>query len=170
MKSTDPDDGHGLRATVDRYERPLIAYALRIVGKVDDAREVVQETFLQLCRSRPYELNGNLQAWLYTVCRNKALDARRKETRMTQLDDATAAGFTSSTLEPPDSAERSESVSTLVRLLTTLPPNQQEAIRLKFQHGLSYREIAAVTQLSESNVGFLISTGLKTIRTKVNAM
>ncbi|HEV7299462.1 MAG TPA: sigma-70 family RNA polymerase sigma factor [Tepidisphaeraceae bacterium] len=166
MTPTPPDDAPGLRDTIDRYERPLIAYALRIVGRVENAREVVQETFLQLCRSRPHELNGNLQAWLYTVCRNKALDAKRKEGRMTQLDDAAVAEFTSTVPEPPESAERSESTAGIVRLLATLPPNQQEAIRLKFQHGLSYREIAAVTQLSESNVGFLISTGLKTIREK----
>ena len=45
-----------------------------------------------------------------------------------------------------------------------LPPNQREVIRLKFQNDLSYREIAEVTQLTETNVGFLLHTGLKKLR------
>jgi RNA polymerase sigma-70 factor (ECF subfamily) len=45
-----------------------------------------------------------------------------------------------------------------------LPKNQQEVIRLKFQHGLSYKEISTVTNLSVTNVGFLIHTGLKVLR------
>jgi RNA polymerase sigma-70 factor (ECF subfamily) len=40
-------------------------------------------------------------------------------------------------------------------------------IRLKFQHGLSYKQIAQVTTLSVSNVGFLIHTGLKILRAKL---
>jgi RNA polymerase sigma-70 factor (ECF subfamily) len=55
-----------------------------------------------------------------------------------------------------------------VAFLGDLPANQQEAIRLKFQHELSYKQIAEVTQLSVSNVGFLIHTGLKTLRQRLN--
>ena len=51
-----------------------------------------------------------------------------------------------------------------LRYLGRLPENQQECIRLKFQNGLSYKEISEVTKLSVSNVGFLIHSGIKTIR------
>ena len=49
--------------------------------------------------------------------------------------------------------------------LTRIPPPQEEVIRLKFQEGLTYREISQVTGHSVSNVGYLIHTGLKAIRT-----
>ncbi len=49
-----------------------------------------------------------------------------------------------------------------------LPANQQECIRLKFQHGLSYKQISQVTDLSVTNVGFLIHTGLKTLRKQLS--
>ena len=65
---------------------------------------------------------------------------------------------------PPAALERKESESRVLGLLGTLPANQQEVIRLKFQHGLSYREISRVTKLTQSNVGFLIHTGLKALR------
>ena len=57
----------------------------------------------------------------------------------------------------------------LLQTLETLPPNQREVIRLKFLHGHSYREISQLTQLTEGNVGFLIHTGLKTLRRKLTA-
>ena len=50
-----------------------------------------------------------------------------------------------------------------------LPNNQQEVVRLKFQNGMSYKEIAAVTELSVSNVGFLLHTALDTLRTRIAA-
>lgn len=63
--------------------------------------------------------------------------------------------------------ERQESVSQVLKELATLPVNQQEVIRLKFQHGLSYREISDVTKLTVTNVGFLIHVGLKKIRERL---
>jgi len=48
--------------------------------------------------------------------------------------------------------------------LRRLSVNQQEVLRLKFQHGLSYRQIAEVTRLTVTNVGFLIHAGLKKLR------
>ncbi len=68
--------------------------------------------------------------------------------------------------EPCQSAvlEQHETNHQILQLVDRLPPNQQEVVRLKFQSGLSYREIAAVTELSVSNVGYLIHTAVKTLR------
>jgi RNA polymerase sigma-70 factor (ECF subfamily) len=44
---------------------------------------------------------------------------------------------------------------------------QQEAVRLKFQHGLSYKEIASVLDLTVTNVGFILHTALKTLRARL---
>jgi RNA polymerase sigma-70 factor (ECF subfamily) len=71
--------------------------------------------------------------------------------------------------EPSTVLEKKEELSRVLQILETLPPNQQEVIRLKFQNGLSYREISDVTHLSVSNVGFLLHTGLKTVRQKLEA-
>ena len=59
---------------------------------------------------------------------------------------------------------------TLEELLKKSAANQQEVIRLKFQDDLSYREISRITTLSVSNVGFLIHTGIKTLRQRVRAL
>ena len=60
--------------------------------------------------------------------------------------------------------EQSELSGQMLRLLATLPDNQQEVVRLKFQNGLSYRDISKVTNLTVSNVGYLIHTAIHTLR------
>lgn len=63
--------------------------------------------------------------------------------------------------------EKEERLADVLNVLSTLPTNQQEVLRLKFQGDLSYSEISRITKLSVSNVGFLIHTGLKTIRERM---
>ena len=65
---------------------------------------------------------------------------------------------------PAAQAEQNENTQQALRLLESLPANQKEVVRLKFQSGLSYKEISRVTNLSVSNVGFLIHTAIKTLR------
>ena len=141
--------------------------ARRIVGDDERARDVVQETFLKLCHADRHELDGHLVEWLYTVCRNKALDVRRKEQRMTTLAEETFTLKASPELPPALAAERRDSAGQIFEMLDRLPANQQETIRLKFQNGLSYREISEVTGLSVSHVGVLIHNGLKALRMKL---
>lgn len=156
-----------VRGILLRHEGDLTRYARKIVGDDERARDVVQETFLKLCAADRQELDGHLVEWLYTVCRNKALDVRRKEQRMTTLADETFSLKASPDLPPALLAERRDSAGQIFDMLDRLPANQQETIRLKFQNGLSYREISEVTGLSVSHVGVLIHNGLKALRGKL---
>ena len=99
--------------------------------------------------------------WLFTVARNLAVDVLRKEGRMKRLEDVDPG---SQAANAPDTVEQGEQASRALAALGRLPFPQQEALRLKFQEGLSYREIARVTGHSVGNVGFLIHAGLKTLR------
>jgi RNA polymerase sigma factor (sigma-70 family) len=164
-----------LIALLDRYERPLIRYACSIVGDVDSARDVVQETFIKVARGEIRNAgerrngsegsNGSephWEAWLFTVTHNGALDHLRKQSRivpMTVPDDRPCPQP-----GPSDRIEQRENAVSIFHLLDELTPNQREVIRLKFQNDLSYREIAEVTKLSVTNIGFLIHTGLKKLR------
>lgn len=158
-----------LRAAVDAYEWPLRRYAERIVGDAEAARDVVQETFVRLCRAKPEEVNGHLQAWLFSVCRNTAISLRRKEDRMTTMTIGTEMDLASPCRLPDEAAEQCETAGTLRDCLAELPRNQQTVVRLKFHHGLSYQEIGERTGLSVSNVGYLMHHGLKTLRQRMRA-
>lgn len=153
---------------LERHETALTRYARRIVGDEERARDVVQETFLKLCREDSESLDGHVVEWLYTVCRNQALDVRRKEDRMTALAVETFAVRASAEPTPAARAEQHDAAGQALAQLDLLPANQQEAIRLKFQQGLSYKEISEITGHSISHVGVLIHHGLKTLRAKLS--
>ncbi len=149
---------------VARWESDLVRYARHLVGDVERARDVVQDTFLKLCQQDRGQLDGHLAEWLFTVCRNGALDVRRKEQRMTTMTLEAVQDSVSFDPQPEDVAEQRDESNHVLRLMTDLPKNQQEVLRLKFQNSLSYREISAITGLSETNVGFLIHVGIKRLR------
>ena len=157
------DPNPWLQAVVARYERPLCQYAYRMTGNFEHARDAVQDTFLKLCREESMD-DDRTAPWLFRVCRNRCIDILRKEKPMQPLTDAQADVLPAPGHSPAEETGLRESVSLLLQKLAQLPARQAEVIRLKFQHQLSYREIAAVTALSESNVGYLIHTGIQTLR------
>ena len=141
---------------LELHESSLIRYARWILSDLESAREVVQETFLRLCKEDPARVEGHLAQWLFTVCLNLAFDARKKEARMTPLGNTEIA-------VAPDLDER-RTASQVLQLVETLPKNQREVIYLKFQCDLSYKEISEITRLSVSNVGFLIHSAVRALR------
>ena len=146
-----------------RYEVPLLQYATRITGNSEGARDVVQETFIK------FQRNGSVApektaTWLFTVCRNGALNVCRKERRVMYLDEAVIASREDEQLMPFERIEQREASGFLMKILATLPARQQEVLQLKFQNDLSYQQIAEITKTTANSVGVLIHTALTTLR------
>jgi RNA polymerase sigma-70 factor (ECF subfamily) len=150
---------------LEKHEQSLIRYAKWLLGDLDAARDVVQETFLRLCRADPARIEGHVAQWLFTVCRNLALDARKKAARLASLECADAA--VASDLD--ERHDQRQALGQILDVLDTLPRNQREVIYLRFQGGLSYKDISAVTELSVGNVGFLLHTAVRAIRSQMGA-
>jgi RNA polymerase sigma-70 factor (ECF subfamily) len=70
---------------------------------------------------------------------------------------------------PGRGLEAEETQAALLALIGKLPANQQEVVRLKFQSGFSYKEISRITELSVTNVGFLIHTAVTKLRSEFAA-
>ncbi len=157
------DKTQWIQEVVARYERPLCQYAFRMTGNFENARDAVQDTFLKLWREDMLE-DERTAPWLFRVCRNRCIDILRKEKPMQTLTDVQAAVLPAPGRSPAEETGLRESVSLLLQKLAQLPAQQAEVIRLKFQQQMSYREIAAVTSLSEGNVGYLIHVGIQTLR------
>jgi len=178
--STD-DPKQWVQNALDEHGSALLRYAVRLLGgDVETAHDVVQDTFVKLCTANQDEISNHLAAWLYTVCRNRALDIKRKERRMSAMSDSIPlrnpadekpgrAASPSDRGDPADTVEQPETRSEVFAAFDQLPSNQQEVLRLKFQSQLSYKSIAKVLNLSVSNVGYLIHTGLKTLREQLGA-
>ncbi len=179
-----------LSAVHARLEPSLLRYALRLTGNAEQARDAVQDAFARLIESQRGDSLARradveidwpaLTAWLFTVCRNRVIDAKRRERRMTAISLSTAHGGRSNgdgaggrsdpgsaAAGPLDVAAEREASARVAELLAALPERQQQVVRLKFQHGLRYAEIAELTGLSATNVGFLIHTALSAIRKRM---
>jgi len=158
-------------SAIEEHEGSLLRYANHFVHDLETARDVVQDTFLQLCRNPKEELRPRLAQWLFTVCRNRAIDVCRKERRMklateNQLTDQ-LDGQSDESVDPVARMEKSETATGLLKQIARLPDRQQEVLRLKFNAGLSYKEIAEVTGLTSTNVGFILHTAISKLRQRL---
>jgi len=156
-------------AALERYEQPLLRYAAGIAGDAELARDVVQDTFLQLCTAEQVRIEDHMAAWLYTVCRNRALNVRKKEGRMNPLREGQAETLPNGSAGPSALAERNEAHHLVLDAIGALPPKQQEACRLKFQDELTYREISQIMGVSLGTVSNLVTNALDTIRQRLQA-
>lgn len=173
----DQEQPNWIESAIETYESPLLRYAQHFVGDMETARDVVQDTFLQLCRKPDPELKPRLAQWLYTVCRNRSIDVIRKEKRMkrtadqgTTHDDPVGSSITDPADQRPGpgaEAELAEDATGLLRQIKKLPERQQEVLRLKFHGGLSYKEIASVMGLTSTNVGFILHSAISKLRQRM---
>ena len=148
----------------NRFEIPLLQYARRITGDREQARDVVQETFVKFQRNGALRREDEPATWLFTVCRNAALNVCRKERRMMFVDEEVIEARRNEQPMPFDQLQQKEATGFLLQIIATLPPRQQEVVQLKFQNDLSYQQIAEILQTTANNVGVLLHTALKTLR------
>ena len=152
-------------AALDRFEGRLLRYVQRLLGDSEEARDVVQFAFLRLCDEEPGNVDGRLAQWLFTVCRNRAMDVLRGSGKE-KLNGNAATGNGQQPGREPDPADSVEQTDlhTLLRMVVDhLPAHQREAIDL-WAEGFSYAEIGRILECEEGNVRVLVHRGLKAVR------
>src|SRR6266487_4124806 len=164
MRGGKIETGQHFEEVIKRFEIPLLQYAGRIIGDREQARDVVQETFIKFQRNGALRRDDQPATWLFTVCRNRALNVCRKERRIMYLDEELIEARDSEQPMPFDQLEQKEATGFLLRIVATLPARQQEVLQLKFQNDLSYQQIAEIMKTTANNVGVLLHTALKTLR------
>jgi len=164
--STQPSGAETIEELFAALESPLLSYTLRLVGELTVAEDIVQEAFMRL--HAQFEKVHQPRRWLYRTAHNLALNQRRQTAKIVQLDLSPLEGAPcAETADPqplPDEQiARWEGIG-LVRLsLETLDTRSRELVRLKFNDGLSYKQIAERTGLSVGNVGYILHHAVKAI-------
>lgn len=160
-----------LRSAMSDFEIPLTKYAVSILGDLEQARDVVQDTFLKLYKQDPEKVRKKVKSWLFTVCRNHCYDLIKRNRRTSNLEEDEISYITSNDDNPfqvisflEGREEIDEKINILYSLIEELPSRQREVMRLKFQANLSYKEIAETIGISSSNVGFVMHSALKKLR------
>lgn len=147
-----------------RYERRLFGYMLRILGDRELAEDLFQDVVLTVLRDRGYDpARGRFSAWLFTVARNRCLEALRKaHGRDQRVDDLPAPrDFTE---DPEVSVGRRRQVRAA---MAGLPAAQQHLLLLKQVGDLTYREIADIHGVAEGTIKSRLHAAMKAFRERL---
>lgn len=155
------------------FRAPLVRYAHRFTGDADAARDVVQDVFVKLWERREtLAIETSLQALLYTMTRNRALNDHRRRAHIAadvgveEANEGAAPG-----VETADVAlEAAELGRHLGRWIEALPPRRAEAFTLSRFHGLPHAEIAEVMGLSVRTVDTHIVHALRDLRVRLDVL
>jgi len=156
-------------ALAEAYRRnagAVYALAMRVIGNVTSAEEVVQEVFLRLW-TEPDKFDperGSLRSYLLAQSHGRAVDLLRSETSRRRREDRQAR----QTAEAGYDIEREVwdlTVAERVKeMVTVLPIEERRAIALAYFGGHTYREVAQLLDEPEGTVKSRIRTGLKRMR------
>jgi RNA polymerase sigma-70 factor (ECF subfamily) len=154
-----------------RWERPIYALAYRVIGREEDARDVVQETFLRAFRALPgFKGQAKFSSWIYRIALNLCRDwiRRQKRAPLVQMPEDAEAIERVADRAPSESVEdlvaRKELSEVVSEAMSVLPEEQRTAIILKEYHGLTFQEIAELQGVPLSTVKTRLYQGLTVLR------
>ncbi len=159
-------DTDSLGTFFGRYQQPLLRFVAKLLGDSDRAQDVVQETFLQVAR-HPARLLGveSCHNWLLKVARNIGITHLRRDARARRHAERFAAqaanGVAQRATEKSTALETEESRQRVRAAIEKLSPRHRELLLLKIEEDKSYKEIAEITGLTVTNVGYLLHMAMK---------
>ena len=164
-------DVDSLGAFLGRYQESLVRFVANYLQDDAVAQDIVQETFLRVARhpKRLFDVTS-CHNWLLSVARNLSVDYLRKKIRRRKhtrgYADEVARVHATTDAADVDFA-RSEVRNRVRREIDGLKPRLRELMLLKVQEGKSYREIAEITGLSVTNVGYLIHQAMRQLKVRL---
>jgi RNA polymerase sigma-70 factor (ECF subfamily) len=155
----------------DRYGATVYALARRIVSRLEDAEEVVQDVFAQVWRqAHQYRTErASVAGWIVMLARTRAIDrlrARRARPDEDRGIEPTAAVPVPATGPSPEqSALSADDVKRVRGALGALPEQQRSLLELAYYGGLTHTEIAEKTGIPLGTVKTRIRSGMESLRT-----
>lgn len=145
-----------IEGLMKEYQTNLFVTAFNICKNAEDAKDVVQDTFIAYMTSnQKFNDEGHIRAWLFRVAINKAKDFNKsfwKRNRMPLEDYMETLPF------------ETKEDSSLFEAVLNLPEKYRVVIHLFYYEDMSIKEISGVMRISESNVKVRLSRGRKLLR------
>ncbi len=152
----------------EEYGCELERHVNRMLGNVDEAKDIVQELWLTALRAEPDSGEGsNIRAWLYRVATRRALDAISAKRRRTGLLSARSRELEPDRLPAPDSefGGLSDTSAEYVRnRVAALPCKQRNAVWLRWIEGKTYETIAERLGSTPETARANVYQGMKKLR------
>lgn len=146
------------------FHPKLYRIAFALLENKADAEDILQETYYKLWDKKEELINiRNPEAFAVTLIKNLCLDflrsprARRNEEEITGITLATGSS-------PDTELEERDQIRQVQQLISRLPENQRQVVRLRGINDCSFDEIEQITGLSAANIRTLLSRARKFIR------
>lgn len=145
-------DRAAFTALVTRYQRPIYNAAYRVLGDIEDARDITQEVFLKVAeRLHEYDSQFRFFSWIYRIAINESIDMLRRNRREEWLDDETE--IPGPEHDSPESQYSSGQVAERIqRALMRMKMDDRVVLTLRHFSECSYREMSHILNLEEKTV------------------
>jgi RNA polymerase sigma-70 factor (ECF subfamily) len=151
-----------------KYAPGLLTYVRMRITSEEDVEDLVVEVFMAAIENAKFAVlaEKEKQLWLWRVTRNKVIDTyRRAKTHQNVTLEHVADGLFADEMASPEyAALRQEDYMDLYGHLQSLPPLQQQILRMRFGQDLSCREIATTLGKQENVVRVTLSRSLNLLR------
>jgi len=144
-----------LEELVSRYQQKVFSYILMVVRNKELAEDLFQDAFIKVIntlRSGNYREEGKFSQWIMRIARNLIIDHFRKNQKMSFVENNYGNDIFDGFSEPSMSIEQAiitrQIHETLLNLVTLLPNEQREVLNMRLYQDLSFKEIAAQTNVS----------------------
>jgi RNA polymerase sigma factor (sigma-70 family) len=157
-----------------RHRGPLMRFSQRLTGRVNEAEEVFQETWIAVIDARArYSVRARFVTWLFAIAHRRAADGRRRRARRplersSDFSDEIEA-LAEPALDPPGVALADERGRALQAAIARLPLEQREVFLLRAETGLGLREIAAITDAPAETTKSRLRYALRQLREAMSA-
>ena len=143
-----------------RHYDGMYRLALRLLGDEAESKDVVSDVFAQLLHSRTDLRTDTLHSYLLTLTHNRCINLLVHRQKEQQMQKAVMAEMATT-----EQAAEQELLNVLRQYINSqLPPLSQQVLRLRYQQGLKYREIAEALGVSEVTVHNHLSQSLKQLK------
>lgn len=162
MARTGLGEEEAFRLLVLRWEKSVLAFMVHMLGSVEEAEDLVQDTFVKVLQKAPgYQGQGLFRSWLFRIAGNLARSAlrRRKILRWVRFEQG-AHELPAVDAGPLDRLEREQKVALLQTAVARLPARQREALVLHRFQGLKYSEVALAMDTTIPGVESLLQRAL----------
>jgi RNA polymerase sigma-70 factor (ECF subfamily) len=154
---------------LQRHEREIMRYLLRVSGDRDDAADLFQETWLRAYRAYPrLQPESDARPWLYAIatnlCRNRTRNgARRARVIVSDSEESSAADTTGRHHHSPQENDGYAMVH-IRELIAHLPIKQRQALYLRYFGGMEYAEIATTMDCSPESARANVSQAMRKLK------
>ncbi len=156
-----------LEVLYKRHASVALALARKVLGKMSDAEQVLEESFLEIWRDGAHydAKRASADAWIFGIVRRRALE-RRHEARQRghAANDLAGEARELASVSPLEEAQRREERLAIAAAVNSIPKELREALELAYFEGLTHEEIATRTGVSQPAVAGRIRSALEALR------